>query len=128
MILDSSAVVAVVLGEPGHEQLVAKLLTAEVIGIGAPTLVEVSTVLLARLGTDPLVVVSRFLAGYAVEVIEFTDLHWREAASAYLRFGRGRHPAKLNYGDCLSYATASVARKPLLCIGNDFPQTDLSLA
>jgi len=47
---------------------------------------------------------------------------------AHRRFGKGRHPAALNFGDCLAYAVAKVAREPLLFVGNDFPQTDLDIA
>ena len=60
--------------------------------------------------------------------LEFTDAHWPIALNAYLRYGKGRHPAALNFGDCLTYATVSVAQEPLLCVGDDFPQTDLPRA
>jgi uncharacterized protein with PIN domain len=50
------------------------------------------------------------------------------AVDAWLRYGKGRHTASLNFGDCLSYATAALAGEPLLCVGNDFAQTDLALA
>ena len=61
-------------------------------------------------------------------VIEFGQRHWREAVSAWGRFGKGRHPAGLNFGDCLTYATALVAGEPLLAKGDDFTQTDIPLA
>jgi ribonuclease VapC len=61
-------------------------------------------------------------------VIPFGEDHWQEALTAFDRFGKGRHPADLNYGDCLTFATARVARQPLLAVGNDFPLTDLNLA
>jgi ribonuclease VapC len=60
-------------------------------------------------------------------VLSFGDAHWRIAQSAFVRYGKGRHPAALNFGDCLTYATAYVAGEPLLCVGNDFAQTDLEL-
>jgi ribonuclease VapC len=50
------------------------------------------------------------------------------ALDAFSRFGKGRHPAALNFGDCMTYAIAEVARRPLLCVGEDFAQTDLELA
>ena len=62
-----------------------------------------------------------------VDVVPFQADRWRVAAQAFARFGRGRHPAALNYGDCLSYASARVAGAPLLCVGGDFAQTDLEL-
>jgi len=60
--------------------------------------------------------------------VSFGEDHWREAARAFRRFGKGRHPAALNFGDCLTYAVARLAGAPLLCVGEDFPQTDLDLA
>ena len=51
-----------------------------------------------------------------------------EAVTAYERFGRGRHPAQLNFGDCMAYAVAKLAGEPLLCTGGGFPKTDLALA
>lgn len=65
---------------------------------------------------------------YGEQRISFTEPHWRVALDAYGCFGRGRHAAGLNFGDGLSYATARLAGQPLLCVGNDFPQTDLLLA
>lgn len=55
------------------------------------------------------------------------SLHWQRAIDAYARFGKGRHPAALNFGDCMTYATAALARQPLLCRGDDFRKTDLEL-
>ena len=58
----------------------------------------------------------------------FGEAHWREALAAYRRFGRGRHRANLNFGDCLSYAVARLAGEPLLFVGDDFAATDLPRA
>jgi ribonuclease VapC len=63
-----------------------------------------------------------------IVVISFDGAHAEVAAEAWLRFGKGRHPASLNFGDCLAYATARLAGRPLLCKGNDFTETDLQLA
>jgi ribonuclease VapC len=63
-----------------------------------------------------------------VVVISFDPPHSQLAIEAWLRFGRGRHPAGLNFGDCLAYATARLAGRPLLCKGDDFAKTDLALA
>lgn len=70
---------------------------------------------------------ARFLQENAIECVPFTDAHSDVALDAFHRFGQGRHPAKLNMGDCCSYAVAHLAGEPLLCIGNDFAQTDLPL-
>jgi ribonuclease VapC len=55
------------------------------------------------------------------------DLHWQRAIDAYSRFGKGHHPAALNFGDCMTYATAALAQQPLLCRSDDFRKTDLQL-
>jgi ribonuclease VapC len=128
VILDSSAVVAVMLREPEFERLVEAISSAPLPGIGTPTLVESSIVLSARLGHDARGLLARFLDEAAVTIVPFGDAHWATAVDAWLRFGRSRHPANLNFGDCLAYATARVARQPLLCVGDDFPRTDLELA
>ncbi len=128
MILDSSAVIAITLKEPGFENLLAAMDAASRIGIGAPTLVETAVVLSARTESDGRGLVSRFLLEADVAVVPFTDAHFGTAVDAWLRFGRGRHPAGLNFGDCLSYATARLASEPLLFTGNDFRRTDISAA
>lgn len=128
MILDSSVLVAIVLREPGFEALVDRLRAAELPAIGAPTLVEAAIVLSARLGADGQAIVDRFLRDFEVATLPFGERHWREAVDAYARFGRGLHPAALNFGDCLSYATARLAGQPLLFVGDDFSRTDLEPA
>lgn len=128
MVLDSSAVVAIVLKEAGYQDLLAKMETAPGVAIGAPTLVEILIVLTARLQGEALLVLKEFLLAAEAEVIPFSDDHSRAALRAYLRFGKGRHRAALNFGDCLSYATASIARQPLLFVGNDFSRTDIVVA
>ncbi|MDJ0764395.1 MAG: type II toxin-antitoxin system VapC family toxin [Myxococcota bacterium] len=128
MILDSSVVIATFLKEPGYQQLVEKIAQAPILGIGTPTLVETGIVLSARLGRDARALLDRFVQEFGIQIIPFGESHWREAISAYLRYGKGRHPAALNYGDCLAYATAILANQPLLFVGNDFPKTDITPA
>jgi ribonuclease VapC len=128
VIVDSSALVAVTFAEPGHQELIAKLAGAPSAGIGTPTLAETGLVLASRLGRDSRDLVIRLLAEFGIDEIPFGDQHWREAIDAYLRFGRGRHKARLNFGDCLTYAVARLADEPLLFVGDDFPETDLKLA
>ena len=84
-------------------------------------------VLIARFGTRGKTALARFLQENGVDVLPFGDTHVGIALDAFSRFGKGRHPAALNFGDCCSYATATVAREPLLCVGDDFSQTDLEL-
>ena len=128
MILDSSVIVALVLREPGHEAILDKLAEASALGIGAPTLAESAIVLAAKLRRDPRALLARLLQEFQIVTVPFGDAHWREAADAYLRFGKGRHAAALNFGDCMAYATAKLAARPLLASGTDFARTDLALA
>jgi ribonuclease VapC len=116
------------LQEPGFERLLGRLNRAAAVGIGSPTLVETAIVLSARLERDARPQISRFIAEASVSTIAFGDAHYGAAVQAWLRFGKGRHPAALNFGDCLSYATAQLAGQPLLCTGEDFSKTDLDLA
>ena len=125
MIVDTSAIVEYVLALPLAAQIRASLRAATALGVGGPTLAETAIVLRARLHGDPAPVIDRFLSDFHVEVIAFGDRHWRESSLAFERFGKGRHPAGLNYGDCLSYAVARVSGEPLLYIGDDFTKTDL---
>ncbi len=128
MILDSSAIVTVFLREKGSDRVLDALETADVCRVGAPTLVETAMVLTSRLGDDGRTMLLSLLQEVNVDVLSFGDAHWRIAQSAFVRYGKGRHPAALNFGDCLTYATAYVAGEPLLCVGDDFAQTDLELA
>jgi ribonuclease VapC len=125
LILDSSAVVSVLRQEQGHEDLFGALEGADALAIGAPTLVETGMVAIGRFGEAGRAIVALFVEDWAVEVVPFDDRHAAIAAHAFRRYGKGRHPAALNYGDCMTYATASAADEPLLFVGDDFAQTDL---
>lgn len=127
MILDTSALVALVVREPGYERLIGVIEKAPYLGIGAPTLVELGIVLSARLRMDARGLIARILTEMEIEVLPFGPDHANVALDAWLRFGKGRHPASLNLGDCHSYATASLAGLPLLCVGEDFEKTDLEI-
>jgi ribonuclease VapC len=128
MVLDSSAIVAIHMREPGHEVLMDRIDAAEVVVVGVPTLLESVMVLTARLGHDARPMVFAFLRRLEAEVVAFNQEHLDAATTAFIRFGRGRHAAALNFGDCMSYAVASVAGMPLLFIGEDFRRTDIAQA
>ena len=128
MILDASALVAIALSEPERPGLVAKIAEAEVVAVGAPTVVEAGIVLSSRVGAGAEELLAEVLTTLGVLVVEFGPAHWRVAIDAWRRFGKGHHPARLNFGDCLAYGAASVAGEPLLAIGDDFPRTDIRLA
>ena len=128
MIIDSSAILAIFFREKEAEALLSTILEADFAGIGSPTAAETGLVLTSRLRTNATGSLLRFFEETGIEIVPFGDLHWQRAIDAYARFGKGRHPAALNFGDCMTYATATLARQPLLCRGDDFQKTDLDLA
>ena len=125
MILDTSAIVAILLQEPGYEALLDQIDAAATVAVGAPTLLECTMVMTSRLTRDARVVIATALRTMNAQIVPFTDEHYDAAVEAFLRFGRGRHPAGLNFGDCMSYAAAAVSGLPLLFTGNDFSRTDI---
>ncbi len=128
MIVDSSAIIAICFREKGFEELLDKLAASRSAAVGTPTLVETGIVLSARLERDARGLLERFAQEFGLQAVVFGERHWRAAHEAWLRFGKGRHRARLNLGDCMSYATAKVAARPLLCTGRDFVHTDIELA
>jgi len=128
VIVDTSAILAIVFKEPGYESLIDKLLAPGRKGVGTPTLAEAGLVLTGRLEGDAEAQLSGILQQFEIVPVSFGEHHWRAAVEAFRRFGKGRHPAALSFGDCLTYATAKLADRPLLFIGNDFSKTDLRAA
>ena len=116
------------LREDGWEKLRSDVTREELVGIGAPTLLEVVLVVSGRAGRDRSEDVREFVRDLRIVVIPFEEEHAHAAAKAFVRFGKGRHRAALNYGDCMSYAVAKLAGQPLLCTGKDFAKTDIKLA
>jgi len=132
MTLDASALIAVLFSEPGYLTLVDRMLEADVLRVGAPTLAEVSIVFAGRTGRkhgkhDDRIV-HDLVKELGVTVVPFGESEWHRAADAFVRYGRGRHNASLNFGDCLAYATAATAGDALLFVGDDFSQTDIRKA
>ncbi|HQX80773.1 MAG TPA: type II toxin-antitoxin system VapC family toxin [Vicinamibacterales bacterium] len=128
MTLDSSALIAILFAEPGYLALVDRILEADHVRVGAPTMVETSLVFAGRKGARSAESVEGLVRELSVTIVPFGEAEWRVAADAFRRFGRGRHSAALNYGDCLAYATAQTARDTLLFVGEDFSKTDISPA
>jgi ribonuclease VapC len=128
LIVDSSAIVAIAFGEPEQVRLIRALAKADVVRIPAPIWFETSIVLSARLGPRVDVFLDGLARQFNVQFVPFDLDHARAAFAAWQNFGRGNSPAKLNFGDCISYATASIAREPLLFVGSDFTQTDVETA
>ena len=128
MTLDSSALIAVLFAEPGYLDLVDRIIEADHVRIGAPTLVESSMVFAGRRGAPAQGEIEGLVRELAITVAPFGEAEWRAAVDAFWRFGRGRHAAALNFGDCLAYASAAVAGDTLLFVGEDFAQTDITPA
>jgi ribonuclease VapC len=128
VILDTSAVVAIVMREPGYEDLLRAIDAHGNLAIGAATLTETAIVLSARLRSDARSMLARFLSESSIAVVPFGESHYGAAVQAWLRYGKGRHPAALNFGDCISYAVARLADEPLLFVGDDFGKTDIARA
>ena len=125
MIIDSSAVVAILRDEPEAADFRRLIEASDAVAISAATLVEVSMVV----GPARQAVLDRFLVASGAMVVPVDEEQVSVARGAAIRFGRGSgSPARLNFGDCFSYALASVTERPLLCKGNDFVHTDLELA
>jgi ribonuclease VapC len=125
MTLDSSALVAVLFAEPGYLEMIDKMLEADHLRIGAPTLVETSLVAGGRRKAAVGDEVDELIKELGVTVVPFGEIEWKLAVKAFQKFGRGRHPAALNFGDCLAYACAARAGDTLLFVGDDFAKTDI---
>jgi len=128
VIVDSSAVVAIAKGEPEADRLIDALVSVPYVGIAPPVWLESSMVLASSGVRRPREFLEWFGLEFRVESIAFTAEHGRAALQAWYRYGKGNHPARLNYGDCLSYATAKIAGQPLLFVGDDFTKTDIASA
>ena len=128
MTLDSSAIVAVLFAESGCLDLVDRILQADHVRIGAPTLVEASFVYMGRLRAKTADEVEAVLKELGISVVPFGETEWRIAVQAFLKYGRGRHKAALNFGDCLAYASAAAVGETLLFTGDDFTLTDIEPA
>lgn len=123
--LDTSAVVAVLQDEPEAPELLDALVVAGSRSISAATLVEAGVVLQARYGDHGERELDLFIQRAEVEVVPLSAEHAALARSAFRRFGKGRHAAGLNFGDCFSYALAVALGHPLLFVGGDFTATDV---
>ena len=125
MTLDSSALIAILFSEPGYLELVDAILEADVVRVGAPTLVETAMVLAGRRGSAVGGELDGLVRELGVTIVPFGEAERHRALDAMNRYGRGRHAAALNFGDCLAYATAAVAGDTLLFVGRDFLKTDI---
>jgi len=127
VVVDTSALIAVLLGEPERDRFVDLLAEADDPLISAATLVEASIVMLAKTGPDGVGDLDDLLAAAAVRCVAVDATQAQIARDAFERFGKGRSPAGLNYGDCFPYALATATNRPLLFKGEDFEHTDIRL-
>lgn len=125
IVVDTSAVVAILGNEPTADGCIEAMNAAEDRLMSAATLVELGIVMEARLGPAGGLAVDRFLRDGEVSVVAVDRQQSDRALDGWRRFGKGRHPAALNLGDCFTYALATDRGLPVLCTGDDFGQTDL---
>jgi ribonuclease VapC len=125
MVVDTSALLAVLLGEPERDRFIELLSAARDPLISAATLVEASIVMRARFGDDGVGDLDDLVAAAGLRLVAVDAAQADLAREAFARFGKGRAPAALNYGDCFSYALARAAERPLLFKGADFTRTDV---
>ena len=127
MVIDSSALIAILLDEAEGEHFSELIVDSEVRLLGAVSRLEAGIVAESRLGRRATDRMRRLLAKLAPETVGFTPEHATAALEAWRRFGKGNHPAALNFGDCCTYALCKATGEPLLAKGEDFSRTDMKL-
>ena len=127
IVVDSSALVAMLLGEPEADLILTAVLQAEECWISAFNLLETEIVIAAKKGEAGRATLDALVHHLGLQTIPLTAEHVQLALEGWLRFGKGRHPAALNLGDCCAYALARASGSALLAKGADFPQTDVRL-
>ncbi len=128
MVIDSSALIAIALAESSAAELSTALRVADAVRLSAGTYLEASIVMARRHGTSWPAEIDFLIEQFGMSVESVTAEQALEARGAFLRFGKGRHPAALNFGDCFSYALARERDEPLLFVGDDFARTDVRAA
>lgn len=128
MVIDSSALMAILRREPEEQDFLNAIKLAPSRLLSASTRVETGIVVLGRTGEAGLDQLQALLETLRLETVPLSADHAGLAIDAFRRFGKGRHPAGLNFGDCFSYALAKATGEPLLFKGDDFSQTDIKRA
>jgi ribonuclease VapC len=128
MVVDSSALVAIVLEEKRAVEFLTKMTHAFSLKISAVTLAESSMVLLSRGGQVKVDLLDVLIQRFGFEIVSVDRTQASIALDAFRFYGKGRNKASLNFGDCFSYALAKYCGEPLLFQGNDFGQTDVAVA
>ena len=127
LVVDTSAMMAIVLDEPGAAELAKRLAAHDRPIISAVSVVETSIVAEARLGAVGTILVQQVIREARITTIDVTSETALDALEGWRAYGKGRHPAALNLGDCFTYALAKRRRAPILCTGNDFARTDAAV-
>jgi ribonuclease VapC len=128
VIVDSSALLAVILNEPDEPRVAAAMVDASELRMSAANWVEAAMVIDSRRNPRAKARFEDLIQELGVELVPVTVEAARRSRIAHSDYGRGNHPARLNYGDCFAYALAKLTGEPLLFIGNDFTQTDIEPA
>ncbi|WP_133513257.1 type II toxin-antitoxin system VapC family toxin [Candidatus Thiosymbion oneisti] len=128
MVIDTSALLAILQNEPERPAFNQAIESADTCALSTASFVELSMILQSRYGPDGIRDLDLFLSRAGIELIPVDSDQAYIARQAFRQFGKGRHPAGLNYGDCFSYAFAKSLGEPLLFKGQDFSQTDLAVA
>jgi ribonuclease VapC len=128
MILDTSAIIAILFNEDDAEIYAQAITLADSCRLSAATFVETAIVVEAQTKNNGGRQLDAFIRRAGITIEPVTEEQAHIARQAFIDFGKGRHPAGLNYGDCFSYALAKATREPLLFKSKDFAKTDLSTA
>ncbi|MGH6869879.1 MAG: type II toxin-antitoxin system VapC family toxin [Rhizomicrobium sp.] len=125
MVVDTSALTAIILGEPEEQAFVEALAGAETLRMSAGTLAELGITLVVRHGPEAERRAHALISKARIEIVPVDQAQALAIWNAYRRYGKGLSPAKLNYGDCFAYALAKSLNEPLLYKGSDFAKTDV---
>ena len=125
MVLETSAILAILQNEPERRKFNEAIEAAETRSLSTASFVECSMIVESRYGADGIRDLDLFIAKAQVSLVAVDEEQADLARRAFRKYGKGRHPAGLNFGDCFSYALARALAEPLLFKGNDFSQTDI---
>ncbi len=125
IVVDTSALIAILLDEPETDAFVNAILMSNEACLGAPTALEYLMVVKGGKHLENDEKIQRVLSMSKLRIVDWTASHAATAQLAFLTYGKGRHPAKLNFGDCMAYALAKSLNAPLLYKGEDFAKTDI---
>lgn len=128
MVVDTSAIVAILFGEPEASRFAEAMEEDPVRLLSSATALETAIVVESEQGEDSGRELDLLLFRAGIEIVPFTSEHLAIARTAFRRFGKGRHPAGLNFGDCFAYALSMATGEPLLFKGDDFSKTDVSVS